>query len=182
MRQTTHRIYLLAKAGRPGRREAYVVERDTIGPLVHEAGEGTPPRLDANSVSTLLDQRRIQGCSGSTELKRFGSREVLRTRFGEEFRAIKRGEMSACNSRAPGRINEVDILKSPTNFPGRYLLHRNGKLGTQPMPSILAIIIHSDLSSRYLTTVFPIVLRSYKFSKSRPIKYRILAISHQNKP
>jgi hypothetical protein len=28
-------------------------------------------------------------------------------------------------------------------------------------------------------SVFPIVLRSYKFSKSRPIKYRILAISHQ---
>jgi hypothetical protein len=29
-------------------------------------------------------------------------------------------------------------------------------------------------------TVLPIVLRPYKFSKSRPIKYRILAISHQN--
>ena len=28
-------------------------------------------------------------------------------------------------------------------------------------------------------SVFPIVLRPYKFSKSRPIKYRILAISHQ---
>jgi hypothetical protein len=27
--------------------------------------------------------------------------------------------------------------------------------------------------------VLPIVLRPYKFSKSRPIKYRILAISHQ---
>jgi hypothetical protein len=32
---------------------------------------------------------------------------------------------------------------------------------------------------KLLRAVLPIVLRPYKFSKSKPIKYRILAISHQ---